>query len=277
MYLNYAGHCFASAHHVVKKDEKKQIKFHALFALLKHPEKGWILFDTGYTDRFYNSTKKYPNKIYANLTKVDITSENEVVNQIKSAGLKPSDIKYIIISHFHADHIGGLKDFKNASFYCTKKSYKQVKKISNLFAFSKGILKDLIPENIESKLKYIEDISVRKIDDIFGFSYDLFGDNSILIYNLPGHAAGQIGILLKTSKRKYFLVADSCWDMRAFKEGELPNSIVRLFFDSWSEYKDSIQKLSLFHKNSPEVLIVPTHCSKTTDQLVSDYIEMDAL
>ena len=92
MYLNYAGHCFASAHHVVKKDEKKQIKFHALFALLKHPEKGWILFDTGYTDRFYNSTKKYPNKIYANLTKVDITSENEVVNQIKSAGLKPSDI-----------------------------------------------------------------------------------------------------------------------------------------------------------------------------------------
>ena len=65
--------------------------------------------------------------------------------------------------------------------------------------------------------------------------------------------------------------------MRAFKEGELPNSIVRLFFDSWSEYKDSLQKLSLFHKNSPEVLIVPTHCSKTTDQLVSDYIEMDAL
>ena len=27
MYLNYAGHCFASAHHVVKNDKKKQIKF----------------------------------------------------------------------------------------------------------------------------------------------------------------------------------------------------------------------------------------------------------
>ena len=73
LYLNYAGHCFASAKHVVKGDEDEMIKFHALFALLHHPEKGWILFDTGYTSRFYESTKRYPNKIYANETKVVVT------------------------------------------------------------------------------------------------------------------------------------------------------------------------------------------------------------
>ena len=34
LYLNYAGHCFASAKHVVKRDKDEMIKFHALFALL---------------------------------------------------------------------------------------------------------------------------------------------------------------------------------------------------------------------------------------------------
>ena len=277
LYLNYAGHCFASANHVVKGDEKKIIKFQALFGLLNHPEKGWILFDTGYTTRFYEATKKYPNKIYANATKVIISDSNEIKNQLKSIGLKTSDIKHIIISHFHADHIGGLKDFNHAIMYCTKKSYQQVKRVSNLFAFSKGILKELIPKDIEDRLVFIEACSTRNLDDIFGVSYDLFQDNSVIIYDLPGHAAGQIGVVVKTQKKMYFLVADSCWDKRAYKDGKLPSSIVRLFFDSWKDYKDSLEKVADYHNNNPEVIIVPTHCSSTTDSLVSSKIDMDAL
>ena len=277
LYLNYAGHCFASAKHVVKGDKDEMIKFHALFALLHHPEKGWILFDTGYTSRFYESTKSYPNRIYANATKVIITDADEIKNQIKSIGLETLDIQHIIISHFHADHIGGLKDFNNATIYCTKKAYQKSKKISSLFAFSKGVLKDLIPDDIEERLVFIEDFSTSNRDDIFGVTYDLFQDDSVIIYNLPGHAAGQIGVEFETQKEKYFLVADSCWDERAYKEGKLPNSIVRLFFDSWKDYKDSLGKVSSYHKKFPDVIIVPTHCSKTTDNLVSNEINMDVL
>ena len=277
LYLNYAGHCFASAKHVVKGDEDEIIKFHALFALLHHPEKGWILFDTGYTSRFYESTTSYPNRIYANATKVVVTDTDEIKNQIKSIGLETSDIQHIIISHFHADHIGGLKDFNNATMYCAKKAYQKVKEISDLFAFSKGVLKDLIPDDIEERLVFIEDFSTSNRDDIFGVTYDLFQDDSVIIYNLPGHAAGQIGVEFETQKEKYFLVADSCWDERAYKEGKLPNSIVRLFFDSWKDYKDSLEKVRSYHKKFPDVIIVPTHCSKTTDNLVSNEINMDVL
>ena len=277
LYLNYAGHCFASAKHVVKGDKDEMIKFHALFALLHHPEKGWILFDTGYTSRFYESTKSYPNRIYANATKVVITDADEIKNQIKSIGLETLDIQHIIISHFHADHIGGLKDFNNATIYCTKKAYQKAKKISNLFAFSKGVLKDLIPDDIEERLVFVEDFSSPNPDDIFGVTYDLFQDNSIIVCDLPGHAAGQIGIEFETQNEKYFLVADSCWDERAYKEGILPNSIVRLFFDSCKDYKDSLGKVSSYHKKFPDVIIVPTHCSKTTDNLVSNEINMDVL
>lgn len=275
--LNYSGYCFAKAKHVVRGDKDKHIKFYALFGLLKHPLRGWILFDTGYTTRFYEATKTYPHKIYADATPVVISEEREIKTQLKLIGLKASDIKHIIISHFHADHIGGLKDFDNATFYCSKSAYKQQKEISNFFAFSKGILKALIPDDIGERVSFFEEFAAKKEDDIFGVKYDLFHDGSILVYPLPGHAAGQIGIEIETQKSKYFLVADSCWDKRAFKAAKLPNSIVRFFFHSWKDYKDSIEKISKYHQKYPEAIIVPTHCSKTTQALVSEKMNINVL
>ena len=222
LYLNYAGYCFAKASHVVNGDKQENIKFHALFAIINHPKLGWILFDTGYTNRFYEETKKYPNKIYADITKVIIEDHQELKNQLQAFGIKNTEINHIIISHFHADHIGGLRDFPNAKIYCSKKAYSQLKMVSDFFAFSKGILKGLIPDDIDHRVVYVEDCSKIYSDEIFGLKYDIFQDNSIISYNLPGHAAGQIGIEVQTNKTKYLLAADSCWDYRAFKEYKLP-------------------------------------------------------
>ncbi len=277
LYLNYAGYCIADARHAVKGEKKRLIKFKALYALILHPLYGYILFDTGYTNRFFDATKNYPNKIYALTTKVKLKKSEEVKAQLKSHGISSNEIKHIIISHFHADHIGGLKDFNNAKFYCTKKSFNQVKSISNFFAFSKGILKKLIPEDFEERVCFIEDVSKLKEDNIFNKAYDLFGDKSINIYNLPGHAAGQIGILIKTKIKNYFLLADACWDIRAITEEKTPNKIVKLFFDSWSDYISSLNKLRKFNKKFPQTIMIPTHCSKTTENLVSDKIDFNVL
>ena len=48
------------------------------------------------------------------ITKVVIEDHQELKNQLQSFGIKTNDINHIIISHFHADHIGGLQDFPNA-------------------------------------------------------------------------------------------------------------------------------------------------------------------
>ena len=88
---------YLNVKHVIKGEKSKLIKFNALYALISHPDKGYILFDTGYTRRFYDATKSYPNKIYANETKVTITKSNEVKSQLESIGIKAEEIKHIII------------------------------------------------------------------------------------------------------------------------------------------------------------------------------------
>lgn len=270
LYLNYAGYCYARENHAIKGGRNQKIKFHALFGLICHPEKGWILFDTGYTKRFYDATAGFPNKFYALITKVVVTENDEVKTQLQHFGLTTADIKHIILSHFHADHIGGLKDFEQATVYCSRPAYQQLKTTNSFFGFTKGILKSLLPANLGKNIKFIEECGLPVKDEIFGVIYDLFHDGHILIYPLPGHAAGQVGILLRTDKHSYFLIADACWLKKSYQELILPHPIVKLFFSSWKDFKTTLTNIHRFHKAYPETIIVPTHCYETTSLLVAN-------
>ncbi|MFT5904967.1 MAG: glyoxylase-like metal-dependent hydrolase (beta-lactamase superfamily II) [Cryomorphaceae bacterium] len=277
LYLNSAGHCLAKEHHALWGGQRKNIQFKALFGLIKHDKLGWILYDTGYTDRFYDATHKFPSSLYAKITKVEIEKEDEVVAQLKRFGIQPQDIKHIIITHFHADHVGGLKDFPNATVYCSKEAYHYTVKLNKTLSFSKGVLKDLLPDDLGERVKFIEDVGHEFEDEIFGTSFDLFGDNSILTFNLPGHAAGQIGIKVRTAKKTYFLMADACWTHLAYKQNKLPHPIVRLLFSSWKDYKQTVDKLSQYHQQHPDVIMVPTHCNETLDQVIQHEIDLNVL
>lgn len=277
LHLNHAGFCWAKENHAVRNGRNIKIKYHALWGLIQHPEMGYMLFDTGYTHRFFEATKRFPNKIYALATKVEIKKEDEVVWQLRNQGIAPDEVKHIFITHFHADHVGGLHDFPNATIYTSSKALNYTLKLPNWQAFSRGVLKNLIPENIRSRTVCIDERCVSFDDDIFGVKYDIFGDQSIYAVPLPGHAAGQIGLELCTDKRKYFLVADACWLKQSYIDMTLPNPIVKLFFDSWSDFKNSLKQVHLYHKSNPEVLIVPTHCAATTQALIHDKIDWNAL
>ena len=67
--IHGSGYCMANANHVIKGEKRKQIRFDATWAVIKHPTEGLIMFDTGYTRRFHTATKNFPNSIYAKLQK----------------------------------------------------------------------------------------------------------------------------------------------------------------------------------------------------------------
>ncbi|MGL6267817.1 MAG: MBL fold metallo-hydrolase [Chitinophagaceae bacterium] len=277
LYLNYAGYCYAKESHAIRNGSNRQIKFHALFGLIKHPQEGWILYDTGYTRRFYTATRNFPQSIYAGITRVVVSETDEVKHQLQCRGLSTSDIRHIIITHFHADHIGGLKDFDKAMIHCSGIAYHEVKNTNSFWGFARGILKSLIPDDMDQRVMFIEDSALAVSDKIFGTAYDLFHDNSLLLYPVPGHAAGQLALLLKTTKQFYFLIADACWLKQSYQDLVLPNPLVKLFFNSWKDFKCSLQKIHQFHNDNPHIAIVPTHCFDTTSKMVSLNLSLDEL
>jgi glyoxylase-like metal-dependent hydrolase (beta-lactamase superfamily II) len=277
LYLNYAGYCWAKENHAIKTGSNKQIKFHALWGLIEHPSLGYILYDTGYTEQFYRATARFPNKIYALITKVQVTKEDEVANQLKKHNIDPNEIQHVIVTHFHADHVSGLKDFPNAKIYTSSTALEHTLALGQTFAFTKGVLKELLPNDLSKRAVLIDKSCCKMIDPIFGEVYDLFGDNSIRVINLPGHAAGQIGLILETIKTNYFLIADACWLKESIEKNIMPNAVVKLFIHSWANFIDSISKIQKYHKLNPDTIIVPTHCFESTISLIQKKIDFDVL
>ena len=262
--LRSAGYCEAKQSHALRGTKKKDIKFYATYGHMEHPVHGHILFDTGYTRRFYELTERLPFSIYAKCTKVYISKEEEAKSVLTNAGINPKEVKYIIISHFHADHIGGLRDFPQATFISSELAFLDIKDRKGISALKRGFIPKLLPDDFEQRLRLIS-FSENYIEhQILGKMIDLFGDKSILLTELDGHAKGQVGALINTEElNQVFLISDAAWLTENYQKLHLPSPIVRLFFSSWTAFKTNLNNIHKYHKAHPEVIIIPCHCEKT--------------
>ena len=168
-----------------------------------------------------------------------------------------------MVSHFHADHIGGLKDFPKAQFICSKSAYNDVRNKKGISALRKGFIPSLMPADFHLRTKLIDFNNGISEDTLLGRSFDVFNDGSILLFALDGHAKGQIGAKLQTASGDVLLVSDAAWLRSNYVNLQLPHPVVRLFFDSWKEYKSSLKRLHQYYKSNPTAQIIPSHCEAT--------------
>jgi glyoxylase-like metal-dependent hydrolase (beta-lactamase superfamily II) len=266
-----AGYCTHPEAIVIQGGRWKSAIFPSLFALIEHPYLGAILFDTGYSERFFTETRSFPFKLYAMITPVYFQEEESATRQLQQQKINPEAVKYIIISHFHADHIGGLRDFPNAQFICFKSAYQAVKDQRGFAATKAGFLPGMMPPDFEPRAIFLEDKPIGVLPPEyapFDVGFDIFGDGTILAVELPGHVTGQLGIFLTDRNNQiYFLIADACWINRAYQELIAPHGIANLIFANRKEYASTRQKIHQLYKLNPAIKIIPTHCLTTWENL----------
>lgn len=266
--LRTAGYCKQ-----IEKITNNQKPFHSIafpahFAIIRHPGKGIILVDTGYSEHFLQETTPFPYSIYARVTPVIFDLQQSAKKQLELEGIEAADVSYIIITHFHADHISGLKDFPNAQFICLSKGYHYVWEKTGIRALLAGFVPTLLPEDFHKRTIFLEDGSHAQQEvventglNIFNqIVYDVFADCSILAVELPGHARGQIGLLIQSQDQQYFIIADAVWDSDAFRYHQLANPIAGIILDNSEDYRQTVQKLHTFHLQNSEVKMIPLHC-----------------
>lgn len=237
----------------------RKVVFPAHVGLLKDDQLGYILFDTGYGSNFNTATKRFPFKIYRWITPVYYKEETGIVAQLKKLGIDKGEIKYIILSHLHADHIGGLKEFPDAKIICSGKSL-EILSNDNFKLLRNGVLPDLIPQDLKERTEFIEDAE-RIYLAPFKNSWTLF-DGLFRVVDLPGHAKGQFGIIFNFQGRDIFLIADATWFTSTISNRILPSSIISLIVDNWDEYCHTIESLHHYKFANPDVLMIPSHCTE---------------
>lgn len=259
------GYCKHCQRMTLKNGRFKKYEYPSFCALIKHQNHGYILFDTGYSERFTSLTQKFPASLYRRLT--PMTLAKSLKDQLLEIHIKPEDINYIVISHFHADHIGGLRDFPNAQFICHPEAIDDIRHKNGLRALFNGFLPGLLPKDFYERLFLMEN-EIKLGEHLLPFSkgFDVFGDDSLIAIPLPGHAKGQIGLYFK-APNDTFLIADSCWHQETFKELIYPSQLTYLIHHDKTAYVNTIQKLHELYQRNKAIDIIPSHCQQLRSRI----------
>lgn len=106
-----------------------------------------------------------------------------LVKGLKEIGYTPSDIKRVIFTHLHFDHVGNPHDFKNAEFFTSPEEIEDLEKGAFASILSKfGIMQDPL-----------KDVPLQPVKSSKDF----------IVIETPGHTRGSICVWLR-SKRILF-------------------------------------------------------------------------
>ena len=269
VHILHAGYCICPEHIAIRGGAWKSIRFPAMFALLEHPRHGAMLFDTGYSYRFFDATKKLPYSLYRLATPVMLNETDLAINQLSNFNIRPRDISRVFISHFHADHVAALADFERARYVYLPHAYEDVRFTRGLGAVRRAFLPDLIPGDFDARAAPVDmtrPVNLPPEYMPFTRGFDLLGDESLLAVELPGHAHGQMGLFVQSANGTYFFVADAAWQGRSIRENRPPHPIANLLFPGPKAYRETLSALHAFHQLHPSVRVVPSHCEQTLSE-----------
>ena len=230
-----------------------------------------------------------PYQLYARLIPVVLQEGESASQQLKAKfGLDPSEISFIVISHFHADHISGCTDFPNAKFVYSREGWAYLRErkyascCSDVKCCLNGFIPNLLPKDFEERSvvigaeRFVDSASVG-LSGLSGFKVcDLFGDGSIYIVDLPGHCKGHFGCYFSQGGKGWFLVGDAAWSTEAIQHNHLPHIITKFVAHyDWNDYTKTLAALNKLYNDQQQqqeqqpIEIIPSHCWQVYEKYIT--------
>ena len=170
--------------------------------LIDHPE-GWVLFDAACDPD--GMTKNWP-KEFTECPYV-VPEGGYLPQRLAELGVKPEEIRKVVVSHLHIDHAGCLKNFTNATIYVNNEEFKRTMRQyvmgEGLGAHMKSDVESWLLAELNWHLVDREQVEIELLD---GLKVINFGS---------GHSWGMLGLLVKLKRDgNYLLVSDAIYSKR---------------------------------------------------------------
>lgn len=267
------GHCRQIERLSCRTAPWRFCNFPALVGLITHPAEGHILFDTGYAPRFFETTARFPERAYRLATPATLPPHERLSEQLARQGIAVADIRAIVVSHFHADHIAGVGDFPRAAIVCARAGFDAIRSVGRIAGVRRGLIPSLLTTDVEARTRFVEELPTISLPaDMAPFErgHDLFGDGRLVAISLPGHADGQLGLTFTGGDgRKVFLIADAAWSIDAVRHNTLPMRLADRLVHHTTDYPATLHRLHQLQTQNSDVLIVPSHCRQRQRELVA--------
>lgn len=240
----------------------KSVQFPILSVLIER-DHDLVLFDTGIGTHIEQEMR--PPIYWGNLffhrcvmrTRFN-PQHDALVHQLPRFGFKPSDVKHVIISHLHWDHAGGMRDFPQAHFIVGRREWNFASGLSGVPLLKNAFIKEQFCE-AGLDIELIE-ADPRKPFKNFQASYDLFGDGSLVLVDLPGHSPGLMGLYLTMpSGRRFFFSADTFYFPEGLEQRIPKSKLMASLVSEGPEAGASIEQVYNLMCLEPDLEIVGSH------------------
>jgi glyoxylase-like metal-dependent hydrolase (beta-lactamase superfamily II) len=172
--------------------------------LVHHPD-GLCLFDTGQT-----ADAARPGYVprwhpFLRLARFELGSEDEI-----GAQLDPARVRWVVLSHLHTDHVGGIGAFAGAEVIVSRVEWERAQSL-------RGRLRGYLPQHWPLPEPVQVDLAGPAVGPFAG-SFDVAGDGRLVLVPTPGHTPGHVALIARDEESGFFLggdVAESRADLPA--------------------------------------------------------------
>ncbi len=172
--------------------------------VIEHPE-GMIVVDTGETARtaepgyfpWWHPLPRFG-------VRMNVRPEDEIGAQMRGLGLSPDDVRWVLMTHLHTDHAGGMHHFPKAEILVSNTEYQAA------LGF-KGKVNGYLPH------RWPTWFAPRLIDfpnqpfGAFPNSLPLTKAGDVQLVATPGHTVGHYSVILQEDDHQIFFASDTSY------------------------------------------------------------------
>lgn len=171
---------------------------------IEHPD-GVIVVDTGETARAAEPGY-FPrwHPVFRLAVREWIEPEQEIGPQLEQLGIRPADVRCVVMTHLHTDHAGGLHHFPNTEILVARP---EIAYASGWRGRVRGYPNARWPS-------WFDPTPVDFAPDSLGpfpHTVRLTKTGDVTLVSLPGHSPGHMGVLIDEGERSVLLAGDSSY------------------------------------------------------------------
>lgn len=179
---------------------------------IEHPE-GVIVVDTGETARV-NDRGYFPrwHPYYRLGVKEWVEPEQEIGPQLRAIGISSHEVRWVVMTHLHTDHAGGLEHFPKSEILVTRPEFENA---SGVLGKIRGFLPHRWPDWFAPRLINLESAAFGPFPE----SLRLTDAGDVILVGTAGHTPGHVSVVLEEDDGPILLAGDTSYTERLMIEG----------------------------------------------------------
>ncbi len=199
-------------------------------AVIERPA-GLCVIDTGWSRAQCAFPHDDPGTLHAAFLGMRVKPEDALASQLISCGYDPGDVRDVIATHSHRDHVDGVVDFPSATVHVTD---------AELRVARPGVSKALTRAG---KLS----VHALKGPAALGFlrTHDVFGDGSVLLLDAAGHTPGSAAVAVALDEGWLLHAGDAAMFARDYRDDEAlpPSPYMRVMGWDMAQQREGFSRL----------------------------------